>query len=523
MARKLVGFYSPKSAGVSDSDMVSLVVSSALAGTRYGDFNTPEEVDTAINKLKQLPDSVEAAVKINELSAKKTQLDTKRADIMNDKNVFDTQLQDAKVAIAKNNLSNPRAIIGGYAALYADAYDKYQSQVMSKIYERYGTTGDIPADVTAYLTELQTKSNQYASLMNSYNPALGFDKASGKIGPRDPDAIGFKVDTNPATGNIVSIDIVTTDQMDTKNYMRTDTSLNMGSDQYKQLPVYLRTFDTGQDADGNTLKAAVIGGLKYEGTTTKQQADAGFTQNQLKLTSGSESVWRNIGRVFMSDAKETEKFGSPVRPGKMADQIRSDGLDFSKNFKFDSSDVPTDSLVKVGSRLFYSNPDGKLNEISGSTTEEKLKNFNGYMKALGKDPSTYALPYYATKDALYNADGTTRTGAAITDKGVGVGSLPAGAVSQIPNGGKTQVTSLGYGNSQNSGAIDPSIGLGGTPPPPTVATAAPQSMSAFFANKNKPDKPNAPAPVTQGGFTDVNALIDRGRSFFKKLGTPPTA
>lgn len=513
MARKLVGFYTPKKSGASDSDLVNLVVSSALAGTKYGEFNTPEEVDSALVRLKALPTSVESEVKINEMEAKKTQLETKRTDVMNDKNVFDTQLQDAKIAIAKNNLANPRAVIGNFAALYADAYDKYQTDVMAKIYERYGTTGDIPAEVTAYLGDLKAKAAQYAALMNSYNPAIGYDPADGKVGPKDPGAIAFKIDTNPATGNMVNIDIVTTDGIDSKNYMRTDTNLNMGGNGFKQLPVYLRTYDQAADKEGNVIKAAVLGGLKYEGTTSKQTDDDSFSQSELKLVSGSESLIRNIRRVFMSDAKEKEKFGSDVRPGKMANRIKEDGLDFSQNFKFDSNDVPADSLVRVGNRYFYSNPAGKLDEISGKTIEEKMKNFNGYMKSLGKDPSQYAVPYYATKDALYNADGTLRTGSTITDKGVGVGSLPSSSVSGIPNGGKPQVTSLGYGNSQTSdSALTPSIGPSSIP-----GNAEPAPVASFFGNKNTPNKPDAPAPVTQGGKTSFNDLVDKGKSFFRSL------
>ena len=179
-----------KTKGDTSTKVLALLEKSYLAKTEGGEYNTIEDVQGAIDLLKKLPqDNVDVQTRIAELEGKKLQFDAKLTDIFSQKDVYDTQLQAGLDNAAKNNFKNMKSLVGSYAAIYADADDRYDKEVMSKIFKRYGTTGDIPKETLDYRKELGEKASFYAQLFNAYN---AIDPNTGEAGLLNPEGIAVE-------------------------------------------------------------------------------------------------------------------------------------------------------------------------------------------------------------------------------------------------------------------------------------------------------------------------------------------
>lgn len=504
----LIGFRAKKSSQADEKNIVDLVIKSYLNRTQYGEFSTTEEVDGAIDMLKKLPQTLDVQEKIADMENTKLKISAKLNDMLMDKSVFETDLREAANQVAQNNLQNPKALIGSLAAIYGDAVERYENDIYSNIFQRYGSTEKIPADVMNYRKTLEDKAKMYASVFNSYNFV---DERTGEVGMLNPDAFGVVIDTNPATGKISSIDIMPSNEINNDQYMRTDTPLNMINGMpNKKLPVYLRTFDGGMSEFGKPIRSAVLGGLVYSGVNTKNKADdaGSLGVGMLQVQKDGEGFLKNIGRALVPKwfGMEENLFGRSQ--DDVVSSIKQNGIDL-KQFSYDSADIPNGSVLRMGNRVFYSTKnDNEIFEIKGSDDGEKMNNLNKIITENGDDPNIVGMPYFIDRNYLIAPDGSSRIKATVDSNYF---SPEAKAVGGSAGGG-------GGTNPFLSNSLKMDVASG--------QAEAPLQQSSFFNQPNEQSTPssvsskNTPTKISSAkesvaGKPSAPNIIEKGKSFFK--------
>lgn len=463
----LRGFQKTKTSEGDSTKVLDLLEKSYLNRTEGGEFNTVEDAQGLIDMYKKLPQSVNVQSRIADLENTKLKLGAKLTDVLSQKDVFDTQVQEGLDGAAKNNFKNMKSLIGSYAAIYADADARYDEEVMAKIFQRYGTTGNIPTGVLDYRKTLQEKAKFYAQLFNSYNVQ---DPVTGEVGMLNPEGIAVQIDTNPTNGAVQHIDIVPSGQIDDKNYIRTESNVNVISDRpNKRLPTYLRVNNVGVTADGKPIRGGMLGNVSYQEGVSKSDTGANSFTGVLSPVREKAGFWGTLN-VFSDNP--AEKLNGSI------DSMKENGINFASDaYRYDSQSVPNDSVLQMGSRLFYSTGAGDtILEITGKDFDEKAANLTKYMTGIGKDP-TKILPYKVTKDYLVNPEGKSRV----------QGKVDADYFNQPPV--------------QSQSAV-PAAQAGGSPD---------FSTSSFFGAKNTQTRPSE--PVVSDSAPDI---VDQGNSFFRK-------
>lgn len=485
MAR-LLGFSKTKS--VSGDKTVSLLEKVYLNRTQFGEFNTVEEVDGFINVLKGLPQTVEAQGKIAEMENKKLKFQGKLDDIFAEKNVFETDLEEALANSAQNNFRNLKGLIGSYAAIYGDASARYDEELISKIVKRYGTTATIPEQTTAYRKELEEKAKMYATLFNSYNSQ---DPDTGEIGLLNPNNFAVLVDTNPANGAIQRIDIVPSGQVG-EGYMQSEVGMNIVPGlPNKKIPMYLRTNRIGLTEDGRAIRGAQLGNISYEGTSDIASKDENVSKGILTITKKDVGFWSKLN-IF--NDTNNEKINQSI------DQIKEGGINLDSGaYNFDNGAVPNESVLRMGNRLFYSTgKDDEVLEMGGKNSAEKNSNLDMYLTNIGKNPNEM-LPYFITNDYLYSSDGAYKVKDNVESDYFEAVTSPApptvfDAPPPAPEAGVSSLrTAPGFFSSQA--------------PQPTA-----QSTPSGINRLNKPDE----ARESSGGKLSINDVVEKGKSFFRR-------
>jgi hypothetical protein len=466
-----------KSASGDSTKVLNLIESSYLNRTTSGQFNTVEDVQGLIDTYKKLPQSVDVQTKIADLENKKLQVGAKLGDILSQKDVFDTQLQAGLDNAAKNNFKKVKSLIGSYASIYSDASDRYDKEVMSKIFDQYGTTSSIPSDVLDYRKALDDKAKFYSQLFNAYNVQ---DPTTGEIGLLNPASIAVQIDTNPTNGAVQHIDIMPSGQIDDKNYMRTEFGLNVINDlPNKKLPTYLRVNNIGFTSDGKPIRGAMLGNVSYDEKINV--SDTGVSSSAGIITPAKEKVGF-FGKLNIFSDNPAEKLNSSI------DSMKTNGINFSSDaYNYDSQAVPNDAVLQMGTRVFYSTgKDGQILEISGANAKEKSANLDKYLSGIGKDPNKI-LPYKITRDYLVAPDGSSRIQGNVDANYFNAPTAP------------TQPLSLG--TSQPTNPISTPI---------TTPTAPPNPYSAFFGYRNTPTPPAQP---NVGNSTPD--IVNQGNNYFR--------
>lgn len=473
----LRGFQKTKQDEAGGTKVLKLLEESYLNRTEGGEFNTVDDVQGLIDVYKKLPqDNVDVQTKIAELENKKLQFGTKLTDILSQKSVYDANLQDALDSAAQNNFKNPKSLIGAYASIYADADERYDTEVMSQIFKRYGTSGTIPDDVITYRKTLKEKAAFYAQLFNSYNIE---DPTTGEIGMLNPEGVAVQIDTNPTNGSVQHIDFIPSGQIDDTNYMRTEFGVNVLNDiPNKKLPVYLRVNDIGRTADGKTIRGSMLGNVSYEETMNESDSGSISSGNVLAPVKEKAGFWSKLNPFYENAA---EKMNGSI------DSMRENGINFSSDaYKYDSQSVPNDAVLQMGSRVFYSTgKDGQILEITGKDSNEKSDNLKRYVVGLGKDPNAM-LPYKITKDYLVAPDGSSRIQGQVDANYFNAPTVPG------------QPTSLNTNQ----------------PTLPVSPTSTVSQTSSFFGDRVNRLTP--PAKTTVANSTPD--IVNQGNSFFRKAG-----
>lgn len=493
MAR-LIGFRQAKTA-TNEKNIVDLVVKSYLNRTQYGEFNTTEEVDGAINALKTLPQTLDVQERIADLENTKLKIGAKLNDLLMEKNVFESDLNEALTEATRANLQNPKQMIGSYAAILGDAFERYESDIYNNVFKRYGTIDKVPAEVIDYRKQLQDKTKLYTSVFNAYNFV---DPDTNEVGLLNPDAFAVQVDTNPATGKITRMELVPSGEVNREIYMRSDTPLQMIEGMpSKKLPIYLRTFDGGMSEFNKPVRSAVLGGFVYSGVDTAGKKDDVGTLGigELKVQKEGEGFFKGLGRALTPKwfGWEENVFGRAQKD--VADNLRNDGV-LLKNFQFDSADIPNGAVLRMGSRIFYStDQNNEVLEISGKTEDAKLKNLERYLQGVGKDPKIAGMPYFVDRSFLSAPDGSSRVKGKIDENYF----------------------------APPSPSTPPVVGASTVAPLPPPQEEAPQE-SFFSGRPGFETKTSTPATLVTpkeslGGVPSIPDIIEKGKSFFRsRLG-----
>lgn len=405
--RPLLGFREARTTA-SEQNIIDLVVKSHLNRTQHGEFNTTQEVDVAINALKQLPQTVNVQERILDLENIRIRISSNLESIMMDKDVFDTELEEALANAARSQFQNPRQMIGSYAAILGDAHERFDSEVLAKIHERGGATDGIPADIMEYRNRLDERTRLYTSIFNSYNFV---DQDTNELGTLSPDAFAFVIDTNPADGSIRRIDIVPSGEVDKNTYMRTDISTQMmGAMPAKRLPIYLRTFDGGLTDFHQPVRSAVLGDFTFSGVNTANRGDdlGPIGIGELKIQAEGEGLIRGLGRTITPTWFGLEENLMGRSQPRLVGRIREEGINL-KNLQFNNDVIPQGAIVKMGSRVFYSSDqENEMFEISGRTRAERMENARKHLQNIGKDPILADTPHFIHRSSLMSPDGHSR-------------------------------------------------------------------------------------------------------------------
>lgn len=495
MAR-LLGFAKTKTAGekkVSEDQLLRILEASYLNSTVGGEYNTPEDVQGMIDKLSSLPQTPDTMEKIVTLNNKKLQISARLTDVMAQKGVFDSDLQAGLDGAARNNFKNVKNLIGSYAAIYGDAAERYDNEVLKNITQRYGAESNIPPENLAYRKTLADKAKFFAQLFNSYNVR---DPKTGEVGALDTSGIAMQIDTNPTTGAVQRIDIMPSGQVDNKSYMRTDAGINVVDGlPNKKLPVYLRVNDIGVDDTGKTIRGGSLGNITYQEKFNEGANGAMSTANILEPKKASVGLWNKID--FWSSDTPDEKLNDSI------DSIKNNGINFSNpSYKYDSNDVPNGNVLKMGNRVFYStDKDNQILEITGKNASEKDDNLKKYLSSIGKDPAKVS-PYFITKDYLTAPDGNSRVQGQIDANYL----APSNAPSQ-PDAFTPTVQPQQQADTMTEAGADMRDKFFSSP----LSNPAKQSSAV-----NRPNKPDVSAEGTKTS-SSIGDIVEKGKSFFRKF------
>lgn len=493
---QLLGFHRTKTADA-EKDIadkyITLAEQSYLNKTKYGEFNTSEEIQGLIDTLSAMPGastSVNLQTKIAELQNKKLQFDAKKNDILNQKDVFDTELKSSLQYAAKFNYSDIKKLAGSYAAIYSEAAEDFDKDVMAKVGERYGTDSTIPAANLSYRKELQEKAKFYAGIFNAYN----MKGADGKIGALNPEAYAVQIDTNPTNGSIVGIDIVPSDSVDEGKYMRTDIGLNVVNDENgNKLPMYLRTFDAGKTSDGKSIRGGMLGGVTFQALDSKSDDKSAETMGigTLKAIKAKPSFWDKMN--FISVSKDEQQKSD-------VESLVKNGLSLSGGgYKYDQNDMPTGTILEMGRRKFYQTDNGELWEADGQDENSKNANLNKYIQGLGKDPSKIQT-YKVTSDYLVDDEQNSKVKGKINDETFS--PAPVGMSQSTLGRPQQQISVMEPEKPELSSFF-------------TAKAKQQTTQSTSYMSKNRQNKPNTSSAESSTGKSSINDIIDKGKSFFR--------
>jgi len=499
---RLIGFLSAptkarKGASTEKKTLGILEKQYIVNNTKYGELNTTEQVDGLISSMLKLPQTPDVQTRILELQAKKAQFIGKQEDLLNTKNVFDADLQDAIQSSTRANFKDPQQLIASMAAIYTGKAAEYQDTLYTTVKDRYGSVASIPAEATSYGQELDKKAKMFASLFNAYSEK----DASGNLGNLDPNGFAVRIDTNPLNGKVQNVSIVPSDEVNADQYMRTEVGMNVfNSLPNNRLPIYLRTYDGGVTKDGKKIYRSKIGSTDFEAIKSTQSADAngesvsGYSQGLLTPVIKDEGFWGNFKRDTPEELSNDN-----------SKSLIENGLNFNApDLQYDNHDVPRDRVARIGGDLYYTTPnnDGVL-KADGRDINEKKANMARYLQSIGRDPKLTDQPFFTTRDYLQGPQGTSRV----------QGNIDANYFSALPKA-----------NPNISLAPPPAPSLSNLQSQSTGNALSPAALSSPGLNVlsggqvNTPNRPDAPKE-SSGGTSFVNDIIEKGKNFFRN----PTA
>lgn len=197
-----------------------------------GQVSDPNVYLEAINALAPYSDDLGTANKIADFKNKALSLTGKIDDVNNSVTVFKMRLEDAVTKATSQFYTDPRGLFMKLAEIYATAQDEFDEKVVTDALNKLPKGQTFPQTILTYQDELKKKTNTSVNLANSF--LLPLDPETNLPGPRNTDAYGVMIQTNPQTGAIISLNIQEVSSLEKAptGYLRTDA-------RYGRIPIYL--------------------------------------------------------------------------------------------------------------------------------------------------------------------------------------------------------------------------------------------------------------------------------------------
>lgn len=475
---KLLGFQKRSGTGEASSDqMIRILEKTYLNRTPNGEFTNTGEVQGLIDALSGMAQTPDVMEKIADLENTKLKFQSRQTDIMNSKAVFEDNLEDALRVEARNNYKDLGQLIGNYMNVYADAEENIDQYINDNVYQRYGASAVPPQELLDLKDKIKEKARYYSTLTALIASPEGMDNLNAE-------GLGVKVQTNPLTGNIISLDVVPRGEIG-DDFMQTDIKGRIEGGDGVSIPMYINAQDDKVTDLGTQTRFARLGSMEFRGVKDLEGGAAEKKERTKELgdeygvgTLKAQNEHRGLGDWLKGIFTETDA----ETANKGLESARNQGLTF-KDFNFDGNDIPSQSVVRKGNRLYFQQENGDLSEFEGSTYAEKDENARKYLQQIGADPNKANVPFYADDVYFVAPDGSSR----IKEK---IGKdyfMPPTPPTSEPT------------------AFSPL-------PAPTQATAPQENqnlLSSFFGNTNRPNLPNTKTETT------TPSIIEKGKSFFR--------
>lgn len=475
---QLQGFQKRSGTGAASSDqMIRILEKTYLNRTEGGEFSNESEVQGLIDALGKMPQTPDVMEKVADLENKKLGMKSKFEDITNSKALFEDNLNDALRLEARNNYKDMGMLIGNYMNVYADAEERIDTYINDNVYKRYGSSATVPQELIDLKNSIKEKARYYSTLTALISTPEG-------IGSLNAEGLAVQVQTNPLTGNIISLDVVPRGEVDAKSYMETDIKAKIDGTQPLAVPIYVNASNDKVTPSGVQTKFGRLGSMEFRGADkltgskdeikTQEKDLEGYGIGKLAAQNENVSMWAWLNPFYDSPEEKAKKG---------LDSARTEGMTFN-DFNFDGNDIPPKSMVRKGNRLYFQQENGDVSEFDGADYREKAENAKKYLTQVGLDPNKVGAPLYADDVYFVAPDGSSR----IKEK--------IGADYFAPQLPPTQGASVFTAPTSTSTASS-------TPENPNL-------LSSFFGNTNRPDMPNTQMKTTTPSF------IDKAQSFFKK-------
>lgn len=491
----------------------------SIISARLGTNPTQAEMVKAYQDLSTITGKgqPEAQIEMVKLETKSRELAQEQGDINSGIDEMENTLGQNLNIQASSNFSDPFALSGAYAGEYGRAEEEVYAKIDDLMASGRGSEASISA-LRAKAKEYGEKAIWYGRLRQSYYST----PEGGTAGPVVDTQYAYVPRINPDTGKMAGVDIVdaaTMNKDDNKNkYMLTDMPVRTAGGAGKSIPLYLPITEVSRTLDDKPIMGAIFDGVTYKqkdllggkGTTA---AGAPLT----KLSDGLVAEEADEGGVLGAWKNQ-----DAVDRNNRIKNARTNGLDLSQGMQFDSTDPGNDVIVQAGSKLFYKNSVGQMQEIDGAN-EGELSFFNGpgstqkktrkevitgFLRSQGKDQKTIdrtlgQMYQLSVKDVSRFKQGDT------ISEGYFSKGLPAPAPpAALPQRPMTNAGVAGQAAGQAIGAATKFF-AGRAP----AAPAAP-------SNPSVPNKPDV-APESSGGMKSAGDIIAKGASFFGGLLTNP--
>lgn len=356
----------------------------------------------------------------------------------------------------------------------SQALDNLVLGVINAIDEKE-VNGDSTDSLYTYLNELQKRADTMRDLNNRYE--------NGELGDGQVlDGFGYYVDTNPIDGSIRGAALLPVGQTPegiTAGYRRLDATTKLGG---SNLPVYA---PAQRDSTGQYVSR--IGGNTWSGT-----GDGALSSDKGSWSEGSFNI--------------SDSTLYPVKTSKIDKGQFGIGL------------IGRDEQGNPVEGMFYRGVDDKLYSVDNQTLEGFRQDpilaakLDGYIPRFSptemKDLSSQAVPFTTDRLGRESKIAGFQSEAAIAqaeaDKWQNMGFFQ-----KVNEGFKSLTGGLDVGGAVKEAAIQATPVAGGV----VNAGRAIEKANSFFANRT--NKPNTPDEAPASGGNDI---IEKGKSFFRKVG-----
>lgn len=333
------------------------------------------------------------------------------------------KLQESLNVVSQLFGNDPRALMQKTADVYNTIFDLYVEETLPLIQENFELGDAASVEAVSFGNELQDKANAHSEIVNSFNQPI-----EGRIGPQDPEAFGYYVQTNPSTGTVISVLFESVDSLNPKKagFSKTDSFAQVNG---VDIPIYLNWFGRGNK------RIARLGNREFEANRDQ-------------------------------DAKDSDEFGLIVleqqRVGLRFGRFGASELVVDLNVVSHSPlDIPRNNVIRdsFGS-LSYVNNDGQIRLVESENALRRLLD-----EIPGNDPDEMIDGAYIASRTYVRSRAQFLGGEPITDD---MFAPIEGIPGVIVPGGVPQVDGAPFIGPQPAPVVEPAVPPVGEPEAPPL-------------------------------------------------------